>query len=93
MPWPSIDLREAGLIGSVRNQGNYSSSWAIAAAEILENLLLRDLGHFRMEMNYYGQFDNESLVLSHQYIMSNDFVNSYYSGGNAVSAIQQLYLN
>lgn len=46
-----------------------------------------------MEMNYYGQFDNESLVLSHQYIMSNDFVNSYCSGGNAVSAIQQLYLN
>ena len=60
-----MDLREAGLIGSVRNQGNCSSSWAIAAAEILENLLLRDLSHFRMKMNYYGQFDNESLVLSH----------------------------
>ena len=60
-----MDLREARLIGRVRNQGDCRSSWAIATAEILENLVLRDLGYFRKEMNYYAQFSNDSLLLSH----------------------------
>lgn len=92
-PWPSMDLREARLIGEVRDQGDCQSSWAISTAEVLENLILRDLGYLRQEINYYGQFNSGTLQLSHQYIMSNDFVNKYCTDGNAVSAIQQLYVN
>ena len=37
----SIDLREAGLSTTAKNQGNCGACWAFSTAAVLENLILR----------------------------------------------------
>ena len=81
-----MDFREAGIVTVPRTQGDCNSSWAIATCDAAEVLILRrndDLG----SDTFWKQFDNKTLDLSEQLVMSNDFGYGHYCDyGNPIRA-------
>ena len=85
-PHISMDFREAGIVTAPRNQGDCNSSWAIATCDAAEVLILRkndELG----DDTFWRQFTNETLDLSEQFVMANDFGYGHFCEyGNPIRA-------
>lgn len=79
--WPSIDLWEAGLITPAKNQGECGSCYAFSAIAVLENAILRDFDWYYANKTFWAK-NQSTLNLSEQFLISNDFANSYCDGGS-----------
>ncbi|CAL6019537.1 Cathepsin_L [Hexamita inflata] len=80
----SMDLREAGLVTPVKDQGGCGSCYMFQTTAVLENAVLRD----RQNLNDFwkNQTKNSTtFALSEQFLLSNAFGGAgYCSGGNFV---------
>ncbi|CAL6086332.1 Cathepsin_L [Hexamita inflata] len=80
----SMDLREAGLVTPVKDQGGCGSCYMFQTTAVLENAVLRD----RQNLNDFWKIQTNNVTkfaLSEQFLLSNAFGGSgYCNGGNFV---------
>jgi len=81
--YDSIDLREAGLVTTAKNQENCGSCWAFSVTATMENLLLRQRPYLAREKQYtdFWNLHTETLDLSEEFLMANDYYNNFCYGG------------